>query len=219
MFDRCLQLVRCTALPLERRRIHRLLDGLDARLEWQLATPDPLRAGQLLQQRRHLIMRFLEDPGYATPGLLRILHGAHPDVFPRGTYERYMAGPFERQQAFLRCESVGHVVVAGLFALLLVLGLIHAWVWAPALMMGLLWSWITLFLADAVWCTYLSAIARSLVLNVDTPRRDLFEALLDETVRGLHWWQKPAGALIAAIVKRIGPRPPAAAWDIPTFSS
>ena len=211
MLERCLWLARCASVVLERARIGRFVSALEIRQEWELTTPDPVRAGQLRQERRRLIQAFLDDPGYVTEGFVRVLHGAHPDVFPALMYRQYVAGPYRRHQALLRGESLAHLAGAGLFSVLSVLARLNAWVWAPLLMQTGAWIWMVLLFADIVWCTYLSAIVRALVMNVSTNRRELFNRLIDVTVEGMHWWQKPPAVALAAIVKRIGPLPHGAA--------
>ena len=206
MLDRCLWLVRYIGRLVEHHRIKSLVAALEARQEWELSTPNPVRAGQLQQQRRRLIQRFLDDPGYATEGFLRVLHVVHSDVFPAVMHQRYVAGPYRRHQAILQVESLAHLTVAAVFVLLSLLARLNAWGWAPMLMSALAYIWIALFLADVIWCLFLSRIARALLLNLNTNAGELFNEIIDMTVEGMHWWQRPAASLIAAVIKRVGPQ-------------
>jgi hypothetical protein len=206
VLDRCLWLVCYVGRLLEHGRIKSLVAALEARQEWELSTTNPVRAGQLQQQRRRLIQRFLDDPGYATEGFIRILHMVHSDVLPAGMHRRYLAGPYRRHQTILRAESLAHLTVAVLFALLTLLARLNMWVSAPTLMSALAYIWIALFLADVIWCVFLSRIARALLLNLNTNAGELFNELIDMTVEGMHWWQRPAASLIGAIIKRVGPQ-------------
>ena len=156
MLDWCLWIARRASIVLEYPRTRRLVDALAANKHWAIDTTNPVRTTQLQQERRHLIQRFLDDPGYAPEGFVRALHEGDRDVFPPITYQRYMGGPFRRQQAFLRGESLAHVTLAVSFAVLYLLARLDAWVWAPTFIHAALWAWVILLLADIVWSSYLS---------------------------------------------------------------
>ena len=184
------------------RSLFRVLDYYEAEAN---SAPSPTKAYEYTQERRHVIQEFLEDPGYADEGTLELVRAKAPDALSASELQTYRVGPWLRHCALRFAETLVHLTVLAQ-TVALVLGL---WTGSvarfPLAAEWLLSVWAILLYADAMWTFYVSRVARALLLNDESWQSYSFSELIDMTVEGLPWWQRPAAWLIAPIAKRVVP--------------
>ena len=157
----------------------------------------------LREQRRHVVLDCLENPGYAHESQLRFLQRFAADVLSESALETFLAGRWQRHLTVLRVETFLHIasIISTALVCLTALGGLVAWLPAPlSAAIGTLW--LILVYIELIWSGSLSGTMRRLfvpdqVIGGITPAEQLRLAL-----HGIRFWRRPVAWLFVLLLAR-----------------
>jgi len=159
--------------------------------------------GYLREQRRHAVLDFLENPGYADESQLRRVQRFATDVLNESSLETCLSGRWQRHLTVLRVETFLHIasVISTALVCLTALGGLVAWLPAP-LRAAIATLWLALVYIELIWSGSLSGTMRRLFVPNQaiagiTPAKQLRLAL-----HGLRFWRRPVAWLFVLLLAR-----------------
>jgi len=157
----------------------------------------------LREQRRHVVLDCLENPGYAYESQLRFLQRFAADVLSESALETFLSGRWRRHLTVLRVETFLHIafIASTALACISVFGGLVAWLPAP-LSAGIGTLWLALMYIELIWSGSLSGTMRRLFVPSQavggiTPAKQLRLA-----VHGLRFWRRPVAWLFVLLLAR-----------------
>lgn len=159
--------------------------------------------GYLREERRHAVLDFLENPGYADESQLRRLQRFADDVLSESSLETCLSGRWQRHLAVLRLETFLHIASIISTALVCITALSGLIAWLPAPLsaaIGVLW--LVLVYIELIWSGSLSGTMRRLfvpdhAVGGITPAEQLRLAL-----HGLRFWRRPVAWLFVLLLAK-----------------
>lgn len=155
----------------------------------------------LREQRRHTVLDFLENPGYANEAQLRWLRKEAADVLSEPALEKFLAGRWPQHLAVLRVETFLHIAAVVCTALACVIafgGLGHLLPTALTATIALAWG--TLVYIELIWCGSPSGTIRRMFLPNQSVGGIAPRDQLRLVVRGLRFWRRPVAWLFVLLL-------------------
>jgi len=155
------------------------------------------------EQRRHAVLDFLENPGYADESRLRHLQSVAADVLTEPALEKFLAGRWQQHLAVLWVETILHItsiVVTALDCAIVFGGLLPMLPAALTASVGLLW--LALMYVELIWSGSLSGTARRMFVPQQAVGGITQHEQLRLVVRGLRFWRRPVAWLFVFLLTR-----------------